>query len=254
MENQLITIVNQSGLDQTKSQYILEKFTDYFAIAAEWEAKAKMITVTNENQKADMEIARVGRLLLREKRIAIEKSRKELKEQSLRESRAIDGIANVLKGLIEPIEEYLDQQEHFIEYKQKAEREEKLRILMLEEQKKKEDEEKRNREEQERIRKENEELKQKQLEQQRVLEAQQKKAQEEQRKLQEKIDEEKRIAKQKEIEAQRKLQEIQKKQEEEKRAIEQKAKLTEKKLKQAKIEIKEIKKQMVKCPKCGHEF
>ena len=83
---------------------MLDNFSDYFKIAAEWEQKAKTIKVVDETQKADMEMARVGRLFLREKRIAIEKKRKELKEQSLREGKAIDGIANVLKAVIVPIE------------------------------------------------------------------------------------------------------------------------------------------------------
>ena len=117
--NQLVTLVQESGLEESKSRYILENFQDYFKIAEEWELKARTLVVTNPDQTAEMEMARVGRLFLREKRIAIEKSRKELKEQSLREGKAIDGIANVLKALIVPIEEYLDKQEHFVQIEQK---------------------------------------------------------------------------------------------------------------------------------------
>ena len=112
MENQLQTIVQQSGLEKNKADFILKQFQDYFKIAAEWEDKAKTIIVTDASQKSEMEMARVGRLFLREKRIAVEKARKNLKEQALREGKAIDGIANVLKALIVPIEEYLDKQEH----------------------------------------------------------------------------------------------------------------------------------------------
>src|SRR3990167_11427401 len=104
MENQLQVIVKESGLEPTKAKYILEQFSNYFDLADEWTKKAKTIIVTSENQEADMAIARVGRLFLREKRIAIENSRKSLKEQALREGKAIDGIANVLKALIVPIE------------------------------------------------------------------------------------------------------------------------------------------------------
>ena len=125
MENQLLIIVKESGLEKTKAQVLLDNFTDYFQIAAEWETKARAIVVTDPKQKADMAMARVGRLFLREKRIAIEKTRKELKEQALREGKAIDGIANVLKALIVPIEEHLERQEKFIEIKaaEKAEQE-----------------------------------------------------------------------------------------------------------------------------------
>ena len=113
--NELFKIVESSGLEKTKAAFVLEKFQDYFKIADEWEKKAKVLSVTSPQQVAEMKMAREGRLFLRAKRIDIEKARKELKEQSLREGKAIDGIANVLKALIEPIEEYLDRQERFVE-------------------------------------------------------------------------------------------------------------------------------------------
>lgn len=153
--NQLQVIVKNSGLEKTKAQYILEKFTNYFEIASEWEKKAREIVVTKEDDQVEMQMARVGRLFLRDKRIAIEKARVELKQQALREGKAIDGISNVLKGLIIPIEEYLEKQEKFVELKEKAE-EEKERI---EEEEKAEREriakEEAERKEQERIRLEN---------------------------------------------------------------------------------------------------
>lgn len=115
MENQLVTIVNESGLEQTKAQAILENFSNYFELAADWERKASALVVTSIEQKAEMKMAREGRLFLKEKRIAIEKKRKELKEQSLREGKIIDSISNILKGLIEPIENDLEQKEKFAE-------------------------------------------------------------------------------------------------------------------------------------------
>lgn len=157
--NQLEVIVQESGLEKSKAEYILENFQHYFSLAAEWEKRAKEIVVTDDAQKDVMQLARVGRLALREKRIVLEKDRKRLKEQSLREGKAIDGIANVLKALIEPIEDYLDKQEHFTEYRVAEE----ARIRKLEEDKKAEAEriakEKAAAEEQERIRQENEKLK-----------------------------------------------------------------------------------------------
>ena len=125
-DNQLQVIVAESGLEPTKGAELLKRFEDYFSIAAEWETRAKAIIITDDNcfteqGKFDMQSARNGRLFLRDKRIAIEKARKELKEQSLREGRAIDGIANVLKALIVPIEKHLEKQEHFVEIKAKEE-------------------------------------------------------------------------------------------------------------------------------------
>ncbi len=80
MENKLAVIVKESKLEPTKAKIILEKFQDYFEIASEWEKKVKTLVVTDAKQKAEMEMARTGRLFLREKRIAVEKTRKELKD------------------------------------------------------------------------------------------------------------------------------------------------------------------------------
>lgn len=121
-ENKLMQIVSTSGLEQAKAQYILEKFQGYFKIAAEYEALAKTLVVTSADQIPIMRMAREGRLFLKAKRVDIEKTRKELKEQSLREGKTIDGIANVLKGLIEPTEEYLERQEKFVEIREEERR------------------------------------------------------------------------------------------------------------------------------------
>ena len=118
MENQLAKIVNESGLEQSKAQVLLANFSNYFEIAAEWEQKAKMLTVTNESQTAEMKMAKEGRLFLKNKRVAVENTRKQLKEQSLREGQTIDAIAKILKNLIEPSEEHLERQEKFIEIRE----------------------------------------------------------------------------------------------------------------------------------------
>lgn len=131
--NQLINIVEASGLEKTKSDFILQKFQDYFKIAADWEKKAKAIVITDLSQTGEMKMAREGRLFLKAKRVEVEKTRKELKEQSLREGKAIDGIANVLKALIEPTEEYLEQQEKYAEIKEAefkaARKDDRLKML-----------------------------------------------------------------------------------------------------------------------------
>lgn len=160
-ENQLQVIVQESGLEATKAAVIMEQFGDYFAIAAEWEVKAKAIVVTDASQKEEMELARKGRLFLRDKRIAIEKNRKAIKEQTLREGKAIDGIANVLKALIVPIEEHLAAQENFVELlAQEAANKERIRLEQKAEQKRIA-EQKHQQEEQEKLRKENERLRKK---------------------------------------------------------------------------------------------
>lgn len=204
-DKQLIQIVKESGLEVTKAQYILDNFSDYFALASDWEKKAKAIVVTSEDQKAEMKMAREGRLFLREKRIALEKSRKELKEQSLREGKAIDGIANVLKALIIPIEEYLDNQEKFVERKEA----ERVELARIEAEKKAEEEriarEKAEREEQERMRLENEKLKEEVEKRERKLLEEQKKLKEAEAEKQRIIDEQKRKEAETEAKRQREI-------------------------------------------------
>ena len=69
-----------------------------------------------------MEEAREGRLILKAKRIEVEKVRKSLKEQSLNEGRLIDSVAKYLTNLIEPAEKHLELQEKFIEIQEQNKR------------------------------------------------------------------------------------------------------------------------------------
>ena len=72
--NKFELIVSESGLPEKKAQTLLDNFSGYFKIASEWEDKAMDIVVTDESQTAEMQMARAGRLFLKEKRIAIEKT------------------------------------------------------------------------------------------------------------------------------------------------------------------------------------
>lgn len=113
--NELIEVIKATELAPSEAQIMLENFTAFFEDAKQWEIKAKTIVVTQETQVAEMEQAKEARLALKRIRLDAEAKRKELKEKSLREGKAIDGIANVIKALVVPIEEYLEKQEKFIE-------------------------------------------------------------------------------------------------------------------------------------------
>jgi len=282
-ENQLAVIVRESQLESTKAKFILEKFTDYFEIASDWEKKAKAIVVTKETQTAEMAMAREGRLFLKEKRVAVEKARKELKEQALREGKAIDGIANVLKSLIVPIEEYLERQERFVEIKQ----EEKEASMRLEIEKRMEEEriakEKADAEALEKARLENEKLRAEAIEREKkaadeckkqaaVLAKERAKAEAERKEQEEKM-----LAERKKAEAERKLIEEKARLEREKQEktlanerardkrlkeiAEEKAR-AEKEKERAKLEaerkekerLAELLKNTITCPSCGHKF
>lgn len=272
MKNQLEVMLHSSGLELTKARYIKEKFNDYFDIADEWTIKARAIKVTNASQTGDMAMAREGRLFLKEKRCAIEIARKELKEQALREGKAIDGIANVLKALIVPIEDYLDRQERFVEIQE----EEKREVMRLEVEKRIEDEriakEKADAEALEKARLENEKLKAEAIEREKKVAAERKK--QEALLAKERADAEKKRAvaefelkKEREKEAGKLLKEkkekerleaelkVQEEEAEEKARIEKskaQAKLNAERKEKERLEG--LLKNQIECPKCGHKF
>lgn len=265
MENQLQIIVKESGLESTKAKYILNQFQDYFEIASEWEKKAKSLVVTNESQVAEMEMARTGRLFLREKRIAVETARKNLKEQSLREGKAIDGIANVLKALIVPIEEYLEHQEKFVEIREEAKREAKR----LEIEARIAEEERISAEqaaaEQERLRVENEKLKAEakkkeheflaeRKKQNDILIAERTKAEEERMEVarKAKIESDKQVKK---LAAEREKANAEREEAEEKaRILKEKERTKLEAERKEKERLAEILKNQIICPKCGYQF
>jgi len=262
--NQLAVIIRESNLAEAKGKILLENFSNYFEIAADWEKKAKMIQVTDASQQAEMQMARTGRLFLKEKRVAIERTRKQLKEQSLREGKAIDGIANVLKALIVPIEEYLERQEKFVEIKAAEEAERKR----IEAEKKAEEEriarEKAEAEERERIRKENERLRKEAEEREKQLAEERAKAEAERKKIEEerRKKEEERLAYERKVQEEKAEAERKAREERERQAriiAQQKAKAEAEKKKREEEqkknqELKDRLSNVIECPFCHKKF
>jgi len=116
--NQIAIVAKESGLQPSKVDELLKNFAGYFSQAKELAEEAKSIVVTDESQTDLMLQARESRLKLKAIRVEAEKTRKELKEQSLREGRAIDGVSNLIKALIVPVEEHLEKQERYAEIKE----------------------------------------------------------------------------------------------------------------------------------------
>lgn len=79
------------------------------------------IKVTSVEQVEDMEEAKRKRLTLKRIRVAVDKTRKELKEDSLKRGKAIDGVARYIRETIEPAEQYLQLQEDFLKLKEEKE-------------------------------------------------------------------------------------------------------------------------------------
>ena len=113
--NELQIVIDQNGLEAETRIALKNAFDPFYIQASEWKSKALALTVTDASQIKEMVDAREARLVLKGIRIDVEKTRKTLKEDSLRKGKAIDTIANVLKDLITPIEDHLEKQEKFVE-------------------------------------------------------------------------------------------------------------------------------------------
>lgn len=110
METAVITL--------SPEERIQAHFLDFERQAGEWMTKAKTIKVTDASQIVLMKNAREARLALRTIRTDVDKKHRELKEGALREGQMLDKVKRTLVGLIEPIEEYLLEQEKFAEYQE----------------------------------------------------------------------------------------------------------------------------------------
>lgn len=131
MTNDLVLIAEQNGLQKSEVENIMASFGGFFEEAKKIATESD-ITVTDESQTDLMKSAREKRLALKEIRVNAEKVRKELKEKSLREGKAIDGAANIIKALIIPVEEHLEKQEKFAEVREAERKAKQLETRMLE--------------------------------------------------------------------------------------------------------------------------
>ena len=128
--NQLQTILEQNKLPQTKSEAIKAQFSNFFRQVAEWETRLSTLSVTSIEQKAEMKMADEARKFLKNKRVEIEKTRKTLKEDALREGQTIDAIAKFLTSLIVPLEEQAEEMAKFAEREAARVKQERLNERM----------------------------------------------------------------------------------------------------------------------------
>ncbi len=126
--NELVKVVETSGVEPQTATTLKESFLPFFEQAEEWKRKAEALVVTDATQVHDMKMARTARLALKEIRVNADKKRKELKEDSLRYGKAVQGVYNVIEYLIAPIEKHLEDQEKYAEI-QEAKRKAELNIL-----------------------------------------------------------------------------------------------------------------------------
>jgi hypothetical protein len=123
IDNELILAVSETAVDSDIQNMLVERFTPFLDQAREWSERATALVVTDISQTREMKMAREARLALREIRINADKLRKQLKEDSLRYGRAVQGVYNVIEANIAPIEKHLEAQEKFREIYEMNQRE-----------------------------------------------------------------------------------------------------------------------------------
>lgn len=112
-------------LKPTPEQEAQLMFQNFLDKAAEWKQKAESIEVNSINDKAAMKEAKELRLALRQIRLDAGETKKELKADALKYTRAVDACYNQILEATKPVEAILEDKEKF------AEREEAKRILEL---------------------------------------------------------------------------------------------------------------------------
>lgn len=118
-------VLSKNQMNPITAKNLLSAFQPFLQTAKKWQSAVDAIVVTDISQTKEMEMARTARLELKHTRVALEKKKKELKENILRDGRIIDGFFNVCNAIITPLEESFREKEEF------AERFEAKRILEL---------------------------------------------------------------------------------------------------------------------------
>lgn len=130
IEIEAIVLTQPEGLAPQTLSLISEGFSGFYQEADQWRIKAAAIKVTSPEDKEAIKSAREARLALRSIRVNAEKTRKSMKEDSLRLGKAIDGAYNILDHAVRPVEAYLQEQEDIAE-RLEAERLQNLRETRL---------------------------------------------------------------------------------------------------------------------------
>lgn len=124
--NELLEVISLSEVEQQTGVVLQDAFLSFYEQAVQWKKKAFELKVTDVSQVREMKMAREARLALRDIRLDADKTRKRLKEDSLRYGRAVQGVYNVIEALIVPAEQHLEEQEKFAEI-QEAKRKSELK-------------------------------------------------------------------------------------------------------------------------------
>ena len=97
----------------------LIQFSVTEAAIAKMKEEYLVIVVSDFDDKVNYDLARSARLNVKEKRVAVEKKRKELKAESLKYGKNVDSKAKLISDELEAIEDYLQGQEDIVKLHQK---------------------------------------------------------------------------------------------------------------------------------------
>lgn len=126
VENNINALIIQSKLPKTTSEMLRVSFNNFFDEAEKWEAKAAVINITDISQDREMRMAKEIRLAVRDIRLSADKTRKELKEESNRYNKAVQGIYTVIEAVTTGIEAKMLRHEKFKEDEEARQRAELL--------------------------------------------------------------------------------------------------------------------------------
>lgn len=110
---ELVAVLKDSGLEAVSAQSLLMAFKPSFLAATKLIEDAKAVVVTDATMVTEIKRARDLRLSLKKVRIEAEKLKDKLKENSRREGNAVQGVWNLVKLHIEPVEQRLQEAEDF---------------------------------------------------------------------------------------------------------------------------------------------
>lgn len=117
-------VVKQTGIEPLTAQNLFDAYGPYFKEVNRLLEEAKAVDVTDATQVTMIKLARELRLKLAKQRVAADKAREQLKAESKRRGDAVQGFYNILKFMVEPVEEKLLAAEEFavrVEAKRKEE-------------------------------------------------------------------------------------------------------------------------------------
>jgi colicin import membrane protein len=115
---EVTAVLVQEKIDPQSSKSLIAKFAPYHAQISDTLAESR--NITDPEKATAQKLARTCRLELRRIRCEIENVRKDAKADACRYAKAVDGMSNVFKLLIEPEEERLEQIEKHAEIKERA--------------------------------------------------------------------------------------------------------------------------------------